>query len=215
MKRDIMKFIAFEGLDGGGKSTLIEGLRTAILAQSEKVTVTREPGGTALGQDVRELLLSVKGEAPTPRAELLLYIADRAQHVEKVIQPALMRREWVISDRYTASTVAFQVGGRGLNMTEVQWLNQFAVKDCQPDLWVLLDLSTDEAKRRMQGRQLDRFEREEQSFHQRVRDSYLQQAHENKAKWLVLDAALSKSQLLEELLRELRCRQWLQCEKSK
>lgn len=204
-----MKFIAFEGLDGGGKSTLIEGLKQAILAKSESVTVTREPGGTALGEDIRRLLLRRQGEVPTPRAELLMYIADRAQHVEKVIKPALARGEWVLSDRFSASTVAFQSGGRGLVRDEINWLNNYAINGCEPDLWVLLDLSTEEARKRMQGRELDRFESEEQDFHQRVRDSYLAMAQKDLAKWLVMDASMPKATLNETLLRELQTRKWL------
>lgn len=204
-----MKFIAFEGLDGGGKSTLIEGLKQSLLVAGAGVQTTREPGGTILGRDIRELLLRVKGESPVARAELLLYIADRAQHVEKIIQPALGRGEWVLTDRFSASSVAFQAGGRGIAREEIDWLNRFAVQKTEPDLWVLLDLSTDEAMKRMQGRELDRFEREEQAFHQRVRDSYLEMAHANKSKWLVLDAAMPKAALLETLLRDLRERRWM------
>ncbi len=204
-----MKFIAFEGLDGGGKSTLIEGLRQAILAKGEQVQVSREPGGTPLGEEIRRLLLRKDSEAPTPRAELLLYVADRAHHVEIKIRPALKRGEWVLSDRFSASAVAFQAGGRSLPRQEIDMLNAYAVNGCAPDLWVLLDLTVEEAARRMEGRELDRFESEQQDFHQRVRDSYLKLAQEDQAQWLVLDAAKPKAELLENLLRELRTRKWL------
>lgn len=204
-----IKFIAFEGLDGAGKSTLIESLRQIILDKGEGVRVTREPGGTALGENIRRLLLSREGDLPTPRAELLMYIADRAHHVEKVIKPTLERGDWVLCDRFSASTVAFQVGGRGLRREEIDWLNNYAINGCEPDLWVLLDLSTEEACRRMQGRELDRFEGEEQAFHQRVRESYLAMARQDQEKWLVIDASMPKAVLADKLLNELRRRKWL------
>jgi dTMP kinase len=204
-----MKFIVFEGLDGAGKSTLIEGLKKDILARGEKVTLTREPGGTPLGDDIRELLLRVNGDAPVPRAELLLYEACRAQHVEKLIKPALAKGDWVVCDRFTASSVAFQAGGRGLDADDIHWLNQYAVGGCKPDLNILLDLTTDEAKKRMANRDLDRFEREEKDFHERVRQAYLQIAESDKKHWLILDASAAKEELKDRLRAELEKRKWL------
>lgn len=204
-----MKFIVFEGLDGAGKSTLIEGLKKAIEDQKQSVVLTREPGGTDLGEEIRQLLLRINGEAPTERAELLLYEAARAQHVDKLIRPALQRGDWVISDRFSASTLAFQCGGRSLSRGEVEWLNRYAQDGCEPDLWVLLDLSTEEAKRRMMGRDLDRFERENQDFHERVRQVYLDVAREQSQKWLVLDASLDRKTLMTQLYQYLREKKWL------
>ncbi|MCB0350516.1 MAG: dTMP kinase [Bdellovibrionales bacterium] len=204
-----MKFVVFEGLDGAGKSTLIEALKTKILARGESVTLTREPGGTPLGDEIREMLLRTDAEAPCPRAELLLYEAGRAHHVDTVIEPARSRGEWVICDRFYASTVAFQVGGRGLDAADIDWLNRYAVNGCEPDLWILLDLTTTEAKKRMAGRNLDRFESEKEDFHERVRQSYLQLAKSQKEKWLVLDAAKSKEQLTKELFHYFEGRKWL------
>jgi dTMP kinase len=204
-----MKFVVFEGLDGAGKSTLIEGLRAAIVKNGQSATVTREPGGSPLGDEIRNLLLRKTGDTPTPRAELLLYEAGRAQHVDKTIRPALERGEWVICDRYSASSLAFQAGGRQLHQEDIEWLNRFAVNGCEPDLWVLLDLTTAEAKRRMAGRELDRFETENESFHERVRAKYLEISRQEPAKWLVLDASRSKEALLEELFSDLRERRWL------
>lgn len=204
-----MKFVVFEGLDGAGKSTLIENLKKEILAKGGQVTLTREPGGTPLGEEIRSLLLRKNGEPPTPRAELLLYEADRAHHVETVIRPARARGDWVISDRFSASTVAFQAGGRELKRSEIDWLNAYAVNGCEPDLWVLLDLSTEEARRRMADRPLDRFESEKQDFHERVRQAYLALAKAQKAKWLILDAAKTKDELATEMMIELHKRKWL------
>jgi dTMP kinase len=199
-----MAFVVFEGLDGAGKSTLINKLAERLEGASEEVVLTREPGGTELGEEVRKLLLRVDGESPTALTELLLYEAGRAQHVEKKIQPALDRGAWVICDRFAASSVAFQAGGRALPEELIHKLNEIATSGLTPDVTVLLDLSVEEAKRRMEGRELDRFEIEKQDFHQRVRDSYLSQAKKDPEKWLILDASKSVEELEKELFAGLR-----------
>ena len=210
-----MPFLVFEGLDGSGKSTLIQGICENLNSQNIDHHVTREPGGTALGEDIRHLLLRTEGEAPIPLAELFLYCADRSQHVGQVIQPKLKEGQWVLSDRYYASTLAFQCGGRNLDEKLVRELTQVAIQGTEPDLWILLDLTLDEAQRRQQmraeekGQELDRFEREAQDFHQRVRDHYLKLSQENPKQWLILDAAESPKSLLEKTLSELRRRGWL------
>lgn len=210
-----MKFIVFEGIDGCGKSTLMKGLTACLTTQEIEFVTTREPGGTSLGTDIRQLILRTDGEAPAPRAELLLYEADRAHHVENFICPNLEQGKWVLSDRYYSSTIAFQAGGRNLKREDIDWLNRFAVNDCEPDLWVLLDLSIEESATRMNRRnnetsgKLDRMELEKSDFHQRVRESYLQQAKESKGEWLVLDARKSPEQLQEELIDVLRGKGWL------
>jgi dTMP kinase len=188
---------------------LIEALKREVQTKGQIAVLTREPGGSALGDEIRELLLRTRGEAPVPRAELLLYQAARAQHVETKIRPALKRGEWVLCDRYTASSVAFQAGGRKLPRADIDWLNNYATDSCVPDLWVLLDLSTEEASRRMQGRELDRFEKEAQDFHERVRQAYLGLAEEQKSNWLVLDASEDRDSLRQKLLHALRERGWL------
>ena len=144
-----MAFIAFEGLDGTGKSTLIRGLAGQLQSRRLSVVLTREPGGTELGEEIRSLLLRTQGETPSERCEWLLYEALRAQHVDMKIRPALHRGDWVLCDRYSASTLAFQSGGRGLGEEAVRWLSQQVTGDCLPDLWVLLDLSAQEASQRM------------------------------------------------------------------
>jgi dTMP kinase len=198
-----MAFIAFEGLDGAGKSTLIQAFARHLQSQDKPYILTREPGGSPLGDEIRELLLRTKGDAPVPRAELLLYQAGRAQHVDKVIRPALDEKKWVLSDRFYASTVAFQNGGRNIPLGPIEWLNDFATDKCSPDLWVLLDLDVPTALSRMQGRELDRFEREAQDFHERVRQSYLSQAKKSAKSWLVLSASDKPEILLEKLLARL------------
>ncbi len=203
-----MKFIAFEGLDGSGKSTLIQGTASELKTKGQAVVTTREPGGTPLGDEIRNLLLRTTGDAPVPRAELLLYGAARAQHVDRVIRPALQEKKWVLCDRYSASSVAFQAGGRTLQRESIDWLNDFATDRLRPDLWVLLDLSAEDAFRRMQGRTLDRFEREARDFHERVRAGYRALANEEPRNWLVLDARQSAAQLQTELIDELQTRGW-------
>lgn len=206
-----MRFVAFEGLDGAGKSTLIQGLKSELEHLGMAAVVSREPGGTSLGQEIRQMLLRVQGEAPVARAEALLYQADRAQHVETLIRPALAAGRWVLSDRFTASSVAFQGGGRDLSVAEVQWLNEFSTGGLKPDLFVLLDLTVEESLRRLTGRatEADRFEREEKDFHERVRQGYLRLAKSEPSRWLVLNAAASPGELLQTLIADLKGRRWL------
>lgn len=203
-----MKFIAFEGLDGSGKSTLIQRTAGELKTKDQAVVITREPGGTPLGDEIRNLLLRTTGDAPVPRAELLLYGAARAQHVDRVIRPALQEKKWVLCDRYSASSVAFQAGGRTLRRENIDWLNDFATDRLRPDLWVLLDLSAEDAFQRMEGRTLDRFEREARDFHERVRAGYLALAKEEPRNWLVLDARQPAAQLQAQLIDGLRTRGW-------
>ncbi len=185
----------------------MKSLQEHIEKSGNKVVMTREPGGTELGEKVRELLLSTETEAPTALAELLLYEAIRAQHVELKIQPALNNQEWVLCDRFTASSIAFQAGGRGVDVALIDSLNKIATQNLKPDLWVLLDLSTEEAQRRMEGRELDRFEKEDAEFHERVRQSYLQIAKApqttDKGEWIILNAEHSPEELHKILVAKL------------
>ena len=170
-----MAFIVFEGLDGAGKSSLIEGLKQRLLDMQQDFVFTREPGGTPLAEELREIILRNEGEAPCPRAELLLYEAARAQHVNKFIKPSLDENKWVICDRFTASTFAFQKGGRSLNETDIHWLNSFATDGLKADISILLDLPVEVSKQRTNQRveatgvEKDRFELEADDFHQKVR----------------------------------------------
>jgi len=176
------KFIVFEGLDGSGKSTLIKLLKTELEKLHQRVTLTREPGGTELGEELRQIILRKDKEAPTARTELLLYEAIRAQHVEKLITPALKNNEWVLCDRFAASSIAFQAAGRKISEEDVQWLNSFATEKLTAGMTVLLDLTFDEAQSRQskrfedKGESADRMESEDRSFHERVRASFLNQA---------------------------------------
>ncbi len=206
-----MRFLAFEGLDGSGKSTLINGLDQEFSARGMGCVISREPGGTPLGNAVRDLLLKVDAEHPVPRAEALLYQADRAQHVEKVIRPALAQKKWVLSDRFAASSLAFQTGGRLISQEEILWLNRFSTGGLEPDLYILLDLSVEESLRRMAGRpqEADRFERESKDFHERVRQAYLRLASQDPSRWLVLNSSETSEQMLHKLLAHLQGLRWL------
>ena len=210
-----MFFLAFEGLDGSGKSSLMTQLQNHLNANNTKYIKTREPGGTQLGDQLRSLILSKTGEAPTPRTELLLYEASRSQHVDLVIKPAIENKLWVLCDRFTASSIAFQAGGRQISEAQVEWLNDFATAQLQPDLNILLDLSVEESQKRRKKRVQDagdiedRMESEAEVFHRRVRTGFLQQAGKQPQKWLVLDAAQTQEQLFKILLTDLQGRKWL------
>lgn len=211
-----MFFLVFEGLDGSGKSSLMSALASYLDSRQQKYIRTREPGGTPLGDQIRELILSHSGDQhPVARAELLLYEASRAQHVEKIIRPALKNNHWVLCDRFSASSVAFQGGGREISNLDIVWLNEFATTKLHPHLTILLDLSVEASRSRRQqrtqitGQAEDRMESETEAFHQRVRQSFLNQARYGNEDWLVLDATQSQEQLFQELLQALQVRKWV------
>ncbi|MBC86756.1 MAG: dTMP kinase [Bdellovibrionaceae bacterium] len=210
-----MAFIVFEGIDGSGKSTLIQGLCETLVQQNIPFKTTREPGGTPLAEEIRSLLLRIEDEVPHPRTELLLYQASRAQHVENVIRPHLESGDWVLCDRFTSSSLAFQAGGRKLNEEKIRQLNDYATDGLSPDLWVLLDLTVEESEKRRQhrtdsgGLDADRFELERFEFHQSVRNHYLKQASSEPEKWLVIDASHPPAQVLAQLLSTLKEKGWL------
>ncbi|MCY4512092.1 MAG: dTMP kinase [Bdellovibrionales bacterium] len=201
-----MAFLAFEGIDGSGKTTLIQSLSKILKKQGIPLVITREPGGTEVGQEIRALLLKKRLNPPLPSVETLLYYADRKQNVDQVIQPALKEGKWVLSDRYWASTSAFQCGGRGESEALVNLLREKICGECQPDLWILLDLPVEQSLKRLNKfsrSHLDRFESEDREFHQKIRDYYLKLSHENQEKWLILDATEPSSEILSKLLTHL------------
>ena len=194
----------------------MSSLAQHLESHQQKYIRTREPGGTPLGDQIRELILAHSYDhAPCPRAELLLYEASRAQHVEKVIRPALNSKQWVLCDRYSASSVAFQGGGREISVEDVVSLNKFATTNLQPHLTVLLDLSVQVSQNRraqrsnVTGQKEDRIESEKNDFHERVRQSFLTQARQSPDQWLVLDAHRTQDQLFQDLLQTFKGRQWL------
>lgn len=187
-------FITLEGGDGAGKSTQAGLLAEWLVERGSTVLRTREPGGTELGAQLRELLQHRPGHID-PRAEALLYAADRAQHIATVVRPALARGEIVVQDRYLDSSVAYQGAGRVLDEAEIRELSLWASGGLLPDLTVLLDLDAASAAARRDGSAYDRMEAEAIGFHERVREGYLALAAAEPARFLVLDAATSAGAL--------------------
>jgi dTMP kinase len=196
-------FVTFEGLDGSGKSTQAELLRARLEADGEDVVATREPGGTELGERIRDLVLH--GGHVAPWAEALLYAASRAQHVEEVIVPALGRGASVICDRYVDSSVAYQGVGRGLGLERVLELNLAAVGGLLPDRTFLLELDPSEVASRIQ-RHHDRLEREGDDFRARAAEGYRELAERFPERIVALDATRPPEDLAEEVYVALRVR---------
>lgn len=192
------KFITLEGVDGAGKSTHLDWLVAHLRRQGRTVVQTREPGGTPLGEKLRELLLHEPMHLET---EALLMFAARREHLELVIKPALARGDWVVSDRFTDASFAYQGGGRGLALDKLARLEDWVQEGFQPDLTLLFDLPIGIAAQRMAGaaRQLDRFEQEKADFHERVRAAYLRRAAENPTRMRVIDG----SQTIEAIKKQL------------
>ena len=199
-------FIAFEGGDGAGKSTQVDLLARALRDAGRQVVVTRQPGGTPLGASLRDLVLH--GDDVSPRAEALLFAADKAQHVTELVRPALQRGEDVLTDRYTDSSIAYQGVGRGLGPGEVQRVLEWAVDGMFPDLTVLLDVPVAEGRRR-RGAVHDRVEAETDAFHERVRGHFLDRAETNPERYVVLDATLPAEHLSAGVVEALKTRGWL------
>jgi len=192
------KFITLEGIDGAGKSTHLAWLVDFLRQRGHHVVQTREPGGTLLGEKLRTLLLS---EAMHCETEALLMFAARREHLERVIWPALDRGDWVVCDRFTDASFAYQGGGRGLSRPKLELLEAWVQGSFQPDLTLLFDLPVEIALQRMAGarRQLDRFEQEESEFHRRVRDAYLERAHRMPRRIKVIDASQSCERIQKQL----------------
>ena len=188
-----MAFIVFEGGDGSGKSTQIKRLSGRLLRRGHPYIFTREPGGTPLGEQLRKILKTRTDI--NPLGELLLFIAARQQLVTQIIEPAIRSGKIIISDRFTASTIAYQGYGRGLDIANIVNLNKLVTGEIEPDLNILLDLAPEVALSRISERKKDSFDNSELSFHKRVRQGFLNQAQSNKSKWLVLDANLPAQQL--------------------
>ena len=194
-------FIAFEGGDGAGKSTQVRFLAQSFRDAGRQVLVTRQPGGTPLGARIRELLLH--GDHVSPRAEALLFAADKAHHVDEVIRPALRAGDVVITDRYVDSSVAYQGAGRDLGADEIHQIQRWAVDDLEPDLTVVVDISAEEGRRR-RGMTHDRLESEADDYHEAVRSHFLAMAAANPDRYLVVDGTVDPEVIHAEVI--LRCR---------
>lgn len=178
------RLIAMEGIDGCGKST-----QAKILAEALGAVVTREPGGTAFGEVLRNLLLDPPGPDRTARAEALLMAADRAQHVAEIIEPALRKGQWVVTDRYSGSTLAYQGAGRGLAVDDLGWLSSWAAEGVEADLSVLIDVDPELARRRLAMTSPDRLERMDPGFHHRVRQGFVELARAGGDRWVVVNGS--------------------------
>jgi dTMP kinase len=184
------RFLTLEGGEGVGKSTNLELVVARIEAAGHPVVTTREPGGTPLAEEIRELILAVREERVAGLTELLLIFAARAQHLDRVIRPALAAGQWVVCDRFTDATYAYQGAGRGLPTTQIAVLEELVHGDLQPDLTIYLDVPVSVGRSRIEDRAHDRLEREADAFHQSVRDAYLRRARREK-RIQVVDASVS------------------------
>ena len=194
------RFITIEGGEGAGKSTAQSYLAEKLTAQGISVLQTREPGGTPLAEAIRRNLLSLDEEAPVEMAELLLVFAARAQHLSKVIEPALNQGQWVLCDRFTDATYAYQGAGRGLSAKHIGKLEALVQGDRRPDTVILLDMPPEIGLARARARgALDRFEQEKHAFFERVRQGYLGRAAEFPDRYVIVDAAQELSSVQKSL----------------
>ncbi len=202
-------FVSLEGGEGAGKTTVLNALRATLHERGFEVVSTREPGGTPLAEMIRNLLLDPSHEPPAPETELLLMFAARAQHVRETIRPALERGAWVISDRFTDSSYAYQGGGRGLDPEFIADLER-SVVGLRPGLTLLLDIDVEQGRERTRGRDLhpDRIESERDEFFQRVRAAYRARAAADPQRFRVIDASQPAQAVADEAVAQLRA--WLE-----
>ena len=193
------KFITFEGVDGAGKSTHLTWFAETLRKRGNEVLVTREPGGTPVGESLRDILLNQTMHAET---EALLMFAARLEHIEQVIKPALQRGIWVVSDRFSDASFAYQGGGRGVSVAKLEQLECWVHENFQPDLTLLFDLPVEVARQRLSKNiTLDRFEQEKDSFFEKVRQAYLERRKKHPDRFVLINAAESPEQVKVNLER--------------
>ncbi|MBT3505548.1 MAG: dTMP kinase [Piscirickettsiaceae bacterium] len=199
------KFISIEGVEGAGKSTQVSFIQQYLIAQGKTVIVTREPGGTELGEQIRNLLLTPADPAMAVETELLLMFAARAEHIKQVINPALNRGDWVLCDRFIDATFAYQGGGRGVSQQRIQALAEWTLQGLMPELTLLFDLPVEIGLKRVVQRNeaIDRFEQEKVTFFEKIRESYLHSAIAQPDRIKVVDASLSIDNIQQQLIRLL------------
>jgi dTMP kinase len=198
------KFITLEGGEGAGKSTALSFIEKILEEHGVKPVMTREPGGTPLGEKLRELLLDHNNDQMCDDTELLLMFAARAQHLKQLIEPALQQGRWVLCDRFTDATYAYQGGGRGISATRIEQLEQWVQGDRRPDLTILLDVPVEIGMQRISTREStqgerDRFERERLNFFEKVRQTYLARARQYAEQYRVIDASLSLENVQQQI----------------
>lgn len=198
------RFITLEGGEGVGKSTNLHFIKQLLAEQGIPFVVTREPGGTGIAEKIRGILLEQQEESLTEHAELLLVFAARAQHIQHVILPALERGNWVVCDRFTDATYAYQGGGRNMNQQTIAWLEQSVQGPLRPDLTFVFDAPVEVGMQRAKHRgELDRFETEQLAFFERVRHTYLKLAASDRRRYKVIDASLPLIDVQQQLRDQL------------
>jgi len=201
------RFITLEGSEGAGKSTNMDYIQKSLQAQSIDIVTTREPGGTPIGEDIRQLLLGHKHTGMSDDTELLLMFAARAEHINKVIRPALDKGQWVLCDRFTDATYAYQGGGRGIAPDRIAALENWTQGGLRPDMTIYLDVPIETGRQRAGERSTpDRFEKEQNDFFNKVRQAYLDRARQDPARFRVVDASTTLDQVqvhLDEVIQEL------------
>lgn len=204
MRSVLQVFVVFEGLDGSGKSTLMRSFKKGLNEKEVSFTEVFDPGGTSIGDKVREVLLS-KADKPSDEAELLLYQASRAELVQKVIKPALKKGDWVVSDRFYQSTLAFQGYGRSLDLDSIHWLNRYVTQGTTPDVVVWVNTPVEVCgerlqKRKSEGEELSRLDEEKVAFHQKVFEGYKTISETDEiSHWIVLDGLKTPEELAIDL----------------
>ena len=194
------RFITFEGIDGAGKTSQIDACEAFLREKGIRVVRTREPGGTVLGEKIRAML---RADDMVPLTETLLFFASRAEHIAQVIEPALARGDWVLSDRFTDATYAYQVGGKGIDPAVVETLEKLVQGTLQPDVTVLFDIDPVKAAERLKGaREADRFEKLSTGFFSGVRQAYLARAAASPERFCVVDAARPQTEVTAAVLKE-------------
>ena len=196
-------FISFEGIDGCGKSTQADLLRSYLESKGEQVELLREPGGTALSEQIREILLNPNNDKMDPSTELILLSASRAQLTREIIIPALERGNVVICDRYADSTLAYQGYGRGINLEWLEKLNEFATAGLKPDITLLVDLPVDEALNRMQSKSFDRIEMEGIEFLDKVRSGYLELTDRFSKRYFMIDGMETIEEMSKKIINKI------------
>lgn len=202
-------FITIEGGEGAGKSTLIEELSNKMLQRGKMVTTTREPGGIPIAEQIRNVILDREHIAMDARTEALLYAAARRQHLVEKVAPALEQGQMVICDRFVDSSLAYQGHARGLGMDEVWAINQFAIQDLIPDLTIYMDVSPEVGLRRISqaaDREINRLDLEKHSFHEKVREGYLQLLQQNPDRMMRIDAEQSPEKVFHDVLSAIDSR---------
>ncbi len=196
------KFVTIEGPDGAGKTTQVKKISDYLKSRGFKVLVTREPGGTPLGEKLREVLLTSEGESPVPEAEALIYAASRAQLVKKVIEPALDKGFTILCDRFVDSSLAYQGWARGLGIEELARINRWFLQDIWPDLTIVLDIDPAQSLNRLSGKK-DRLESETLDFHRKVREGFLKLKDLYPQRIKIVDAAQNPDAIFKTILLEL------------